>query len=44
MSWVAACCEMPDWDWEDCEARDDRDDEGVRLRCGEGLVAVGGAK
>jgi hypothetical protein len=35
---------MPDCVCEDDEARDDRDDEGVRLRCAEGLVAVGGAK
>jgi hypothetical protein len=35
---------MPDCVWEEDDAREDRDDEGVRLRCGEGLVAVGGAK
>jgi hypothetical protein len=35
---------MPDCVWDDEEANDDRDDDGVRLRWGAGLVAVGGAK
>jgi hypothetical protein len=35
---------MPDWVCDDDEARDERDEEGVRLRCVGCLVAVGGAK
>lgn len=35
---------MPDWVREEAEASDDRDEEGVRLRCGDCLVAEGGAK
>lgn len=34
---------MPDGGWEPLDASDDRDEDGVRLRC-DCLVAVGGAK
>jgi hypothetical protein len=35
---------MPDWVRDDDEASDERDDEGVRLRCEDCLLAEGGAK
>lgn len=33
MSWVAACCVIPDWAVEPLEASEERDEDGVRLRC-----------